>query len=95
MKKFYASLQILSRQLAVVELREPNCEWAGSFRVDARTQDDLYELGYARASQEAALKGGRVEQYQMIPSEARDRPRTSEGLMVLSWVLVRRERCNT
>ena len=79
MNKFYASLEILSPRLAVVELHAPALEWAGSFRIDAKSQVDLYELGYDRASQEAALKGGRVETYQVIPSETNNRRRSSEG----------------
>jgi hypothetical protein len=44
-----------------------NGEWSGSFRVEAPSSraSDLYEEGYRVASQNAAVKGGRVETFKM------------------------------
>ena len=64
MIKFNATIEFLSSQLAIVELHDLSGQWAGSYRVDS---GNLYENGYARASQEAALKGGRVETYKVTP----------------------------
>jgi hypothetical protein len=80
MIKFNATIEFLSAQLAIVELHTASGEWAGSYRVDSLGRFDLYELGYTRASQEAALKGGILQTYQRV-----NMPVKIDGSKVRFW----------
>lgn len=66
MSKFNATIEFLSSKRAVVELHDLNGAWAGAERIDARSREGLYELGYRAANQRASLKGGRVETYRQV-----------------------------
>lgn len=66
MNKFNATVEFLTSHLAIVELHTVSGEWAGMYRVESSGREDLYENGYARASQEAAIKEGMLETYKVI-----------------------------
>jgi hypothetical protein len=60
--KFNATIELLNngQRAAIITLTDERGEWAGSHRI---TGANRYERGYSLASQEAALKGGRLETY--------------------------------
>lgn len=69
MNKFNATIEFLSGQkAAIITLTDNNGEWSGSGRIDLPrgSKADLYELGYVRASQSAAIKGGTIETYKAV-----------------------------
>jgi hypothetical protein len=66
--KFNATIEFLRGQhAAIVTLTDSNGEWSGSSRIDLPhgTKSDLYELGYVKAGQNAAIKQGSLETYRV------------------------------
>lgn len=69
MTKFYGTIEHLSGQkAAIITLTDASGEWAGSGRIElpCGSRRDLYELGYSRLSQNAAVKGGTLETYRVL-----------------------------
>lgn len=62
---FTATIERITSTRAIVTLFDASGEWAGASRVDLPrgATTGLYEAGYARASQAAALKGGRLDRF--------------------------------
>lgn len=69
MTKYDATIELLKGQRAAIITLTSNGEWSGSGRIDLPhgSRQDLYELGYTRACQGAAVKGGTLETYQVAP----------------------------
>lgn len=68
MIKFDATIEFLSGQKAAIITLTQNGEWSGSSRIDLPrgSRRDLYELGYFRASQNAACKGGSLNTFRAL-----------------------------
>lgn len=67
--KFNATIEFLSGQkAAIISLETLSGEWSGASRIDLPhgSRRALYELGYARASQAAAIKGGTIETFKRV-----------------------------
>ena len=65
---FFATIEYLAGQpAAIVALTDRAGELICAGRIEVRSgrRDDLYELGYVRASQAAATHGGRLETYRV------------------------------
>ena len=68
MNRFDATIEFLSGQKAAIITLNQNGEWSGSSRIDLPrgSRRDLYELGYFRASQNAACKGGTINSFRVL-----------------------------
>jgi hypothetical protein len=68
MTKFEGTIEFLSGQKAAIITLNLNGEWSGSSRIDLPrgSRRDLYELGYVRASQNAACKGGSLNSFRVL-----------------------------
>lgn len=66
--RFNGTIEILKGQRAAIVTLNHNGAWSGSERIALPngSRDDLYELGYTKASQKAAVKGGTLDTYSQI-----------------------------
>lgn len=66
--KFNATIELVGATRAIISLFDSHGEWSGSSRLDLPRGAtlSLYELGYDRASQAAAVKGGSLDYYRVV-----------------------------
>jgi hypothetical protein len=74
---FKGTIEFVTSHRAMVALTDAHGEFSGAERLDIRprafegrdaARARLYEAGYAAAATRAALKGGRLETFQVISS---------------------------
>jgi hypothetical protein len=67
--KFSATLERIGGGKAIVTLYDSAGQWSGAFLITRSARWSLYERGYLRASQEAAVKGGALDRYSVASDE--------------------------
>lgn len=65
---FYATLEHIRSDEAIVTLFDADGEWSGAGLVQVKScsKSDIYEEGYRMASVSARAKGGRIETYRVV-----------------------------